>query len=413
MQRIGEMRQGILSAAIGAAFFLGLASPVNANINVSPKVVNFPNQAVGSTSKPVTLTITNHTSRKLEIERVFASAGEFSFSGPRLPVTLLPGQSLTGSVTFAPPGAQSYRGALTFTPSRGSGVSVALRGTGYQVSPQPSLSQSPIITTQPAGKAVTAGQTATFNVAATGTSPMSFQWKKDGALVSGATSSVFTTPPTTTSGSGAQLSVVVSNTAGSVTSNAATLTVNPATALLNANTTSLSFGRVTLSSGSTQSVTLRNGGTSSVIISTVSISGAGFNVSGVPAGTILTPGQTAVLNVTFAPAATGSMTGGIAVASNASNSPAAIALSGTGAAQVSHSVALTWNPSASTVIGYNAYSSAVPGGSFVKLNPTPMATSSYTDTTVQSGKTYYYVVTAVDSSNNESNYSNQVSATIP
>jgi fibronectin type 3 domain-containing protein len=65
------------------------------------------------------------------------------------------------------------------------------------------------------------------------------------------------------------------------------------------------------------------------------------------------------------------------------------------------------------VIGYNTYSSTVSGGPFVKLNSTPMATSSYTDTTVQSGKTYYYVVTAVDSSNNESSYSNQASATIP
>jgi fibronectin type 3 domain-containing protein len=65
------------------------------------------------------------------------------------------------------------------------------------------------------------------------------------------------------------------------------------------------------------------------------------------------------------------------------------------------------------VIGYNAYSSMVSVGPFVKLNSTPIATSNYTDTTVQSGKTYYYVVTAVDSSNNESSYSNQVSATIP
>jgi hypothetical protein len=242
---------------------------------------------------------------------------------------------------------------------------------------------------------------------------MSYQWKKDGVLISGATSSIYTTPATTTSESGAQFTVVVSNSAGSITSNAATLMVNPATALLNASTTSLSFSGVTVSSSSTQNVTLRNAGTSNITISTVSVSGAGFNVSGVPTGTILTPGQTAILNVTFAPAATGSVTGSVAIASNASNSPVAIALSGTGAAQVSHSVDLAWTPSTSTVIGYNTYSSTVSGGPFVKLNSTPMATSSYTDTTVQSGKTYYYVVTAVDSSNNESSYSNQASATIP
>ncbi len=228
MQLPGEMKQWILSAAIGAALFLGLTSPVHASITVSPKAVNFSNQAVGSTSTPITVTVTNYTPRKVKIVGAFASAVQFSFSGPPLPLILWPGQSLTGSVTFAPSGAQSYSGTLTFTPSKGSAVSVALSGTGYQAPPPSSLSQSPIITTQPAGKTVTAGQTATFNVAATGTAPMSFQWKKDGTLISGATSSSYTTPTTTTSDNGSTFTVVVSNSAGSTTSSAATLSVNPA-----------------------------------------------------------------------------------------------------------------------------------------------------------------------------------------
>jgi fibronectin type 3 domain-containing protein len=47
------------------------------------------------------------------------------------------------------------------------------------------------------------------------------------------------------------------------------------------------------------------------------------------------------------------------------------------------------------------------------LNSSLAATTTYIDTTVQAGQTYYYVVTAVDSSNVESAYSNQASATIP
>src|SRR5207245_3952078 len=54
------------------------------------------------------------------------------------------------------------------------------------------------------------------------------QWSKNGTAISGATSSSYTTPATTSSDNGAQFKVVVSNTAGTVTSAAATLTVNAA-----------------------------------------------------------------------------------------------------------------------------------------------------------------------------------------
>ncbi len=53
---------------------------------------------------------------------------------------------------------------------------------------------APTITTQPASKTVTAGQTATFTVAATGTAPLSYQWQKNGSAISGAIASTYTTP---------------------------------------------------------------------------------------------------------------------------------------------------------------------------------------------------------------------------
>jgi hypothetical protein len=87
---------------------------------------------------------------------------------------------------------------------------------------------APSITTQPANQAVTAGQTATFNVGATGTAPLSYQWRENGKAVNGATSASYTSTATTTSDNAAQFTVVVSNSAGSVTSSAATLTVSPA-----------------------------------------------------------------------------------------------------------------------------------------------------------------------------------------
>jgi Immunoglobulin domain len=84
----------------------------------------------------------------------------------------------------------------------------------------------PSITTQPINETVTARQTATFSGTATGTAPLSYQWTKNSANIAGATSKAYTTPATTPSDSGALFAVVVSNSAGSVTSNNATLTVN-------------------------------------------------------------------------------------------------------------------------------------------------------------------------------------------
>jgi ASPM-SPD-2-Hydin domain-containing protein/glycosyl hydrolase family 123/immunoglobulin I-set domain protein len=192
---------------------------------------------------------------------------------------------------------------------------------------------APSITTQPVSQTVTAGQTASFSVTATGSSPLGYQWSKNGTDISGATSASYTTPATATTDNGAQFTAVVSNSAGSVTSSAAALTVNAATYLLSASQTSLSFGNVNTGSNSNLILTLTNSGNSTVTVSSVSTSGAGFTASGVSAGTILSAGQTATLNMNFAPTAAGSVTGSASIASNATNSPIVISLTGNGVQQ--------------------------------------------------------------------------------
>src|SRR3981081_2700664 len=63
-------------------------------------------------------------------------------------------------------------------------------------------SVGPSITTQPASQTVTGGQPATSSVTATWTAPFSYQWQKNAMPITGAVSSSYTTPATTTSDSG-------------------------------------------------------------------------------------------------------------------------------------------------------------------------------------------------------------------
>jgi hypothetical protein len=85
----------------------------------------------------------------------------------------------------------------------------------------------PSITTQPSNKTVTVGQTATFSVVAAGTAPLTYQWQKNSANISGATTASYTTPATVSGDNGATFRVVVTNPVTNITSNPATLTVNP------------------------------------------------------------------------------------------------------------------------------------------------------------------------------------------
>ncbi len=292
------------------------------------------------------------------------------------------------------------------------GVAAAGNDTICNMVTTAAAATAPAITAQPSSSTVNTGQTATFSVTASGTATLTYQWQKNGVAVSGATSASYTTPATTAADNGTAFAVLVSNAAGSVSSNSASLTVSPAATLfLNSSANAVNFGNVNVSSSSMQSVTLMNAGNSSVTISQISVAGAGFNAAG-SNGLTLAPGQATTVTSTFAPSASGSAAGSLTISSNASNSPAQILLTGMGVAAANHTVVLNWS-AASGVVGFNTYSSTVSGGPYNKMTSAPVATPSYTDTSVQSGRTYYYVVTAVDASNQESGYSSEVLAIVP
>jgi hypothetical protein len=313
----------------------------------------------------------------------------------------------------------SYSTPATTISDSGSQFTVTVSNNVGSVTSNPALltvnaaMSAPVITSQPTSQTVTVPNSAVFSAAATGTAPMSYQWMRNGLSISGASGSTYMTSATSTSDNGAAFSVVISNAVGSATSAAAILTVAPATTiLLNPNVSNLNFGNVNLSSSGSQNVTLTNAGNSNVTISQVMVSGAGFNAGGA-AGLILSPGQSTAVNVTFTPSTSGAASGSVIVSSNATNSPATIGLTGTGVTPIVHSVSLSWTDGDIGVTGYNTYVASVSGGPYLKLTSTPTAVTSYVDSTVQSGRTYYYVVTALDATNQESTYSSEIAAIVP
>ncbi len=96
---------------------------------------------------------------------------------------------------------------------------------------------------------------------------------------------------------------------------------------------------------------------------------------------------------------------GVSASSKAAGQPSA--------SQSGYSVDLAWNPSSSSVIGYNLYRGTQSGGPYAKLNSSPLSGTSYTDSNTVSGTTYYYVSTSLNADSQESQYSNEASATIP
>jgi len=382
----------------------GSTTASSGTLAASATTLNFGNVAAGSSS-PQTLTLSNTGTATVTISQATVTGTGFSVLGGMPSISIAAGLTHDFQVQFAPTGAGSISGAITIvSDATDATLAIPLSGTGMTTL---------AISSEPVSESVVVGQTATFSVVATGTGALTYQWKKGGTAMSGATAASYTTPATTTSDNGTLFTVVVTDNTGTLVSNAAMLTVNTAPSKLNLSATSLAFSSVNIGSYKILPVVFTNVGNSSVTISRVTISGAGYTAGGIQSGQIVTSGHTATLNVTFSPAGTGLIQGNVTVTSNAANSSSSITLSGTGVQAASHSVTLTWTASASVVSGYDVFRSPVSGGPYTMLNSTLDAARSYADTAVQAAQTYYYVVTSVDSSGVESAYSSEVSATVP
>ncbi len=88
------------------------------------------------------------------------------------------------------------------------------------------ISSPSVITAQPVGGTLNVGNIASFRITATGSAPMNYQWRKNGSPIVGATSSAYILGAATAASAGS-FDVVITNIAGSITSDAAVLTINP------------------------------------------------------------------------------------------------------------------------------------------------------------------------------------------
>ena len=163
-------------------------------------------------------------------------------------------------------------------------------------------------------------------------------------------------------------------------------------------------------SGTAQGTLSASGG--SVTVTAASTNNSAFTISGQTWPVTIAANKSIPFTVTFSPLTTGAASATLTVTSNATPTTTTATLTGTGTAAPTHTVSLSWNPSSSSNIqGYNIYRAlyTTSCGSYSKINPTLNAGTTYTDSSVVDGKAYCYASTAVNTSNEESTYSNIVS----
>jgi hypothetical protein len=190
--------------------------------------------------------------------------------------------------------------------------------------------------------------------------------------------------------------------------------VTPPSPELTLNASSLTFGNIFLDQTATQTITMTSTGTAAVTVSSIAISGPEFTISAPALPLTLQPQGTSQIQVSFDPTVAGAATGAVTVVSNALTSP--VQSVSCSAVATNGAVNLTWDAASGgtdPVAGYNVYRAISGTGMFIQINSTVLATLTFNDSTVVSGKSYDYYVLSVDANGNLSVPSNTVTVAIP
>ncbi|MFZ3169883.1 MAG: immunoglobulin domain-containing protein [Candidatus Methanoperedens sp.] len=226
-------RNGVaIPGATGSSYTTPAATLADSGANFSVNVSNSVGNVISSNATltvnpaPVSPVITTQPLSQTVIEGQTATFSvEATGTAPLAYQWQKDGEAISGATgsTYTTPAAALTDNGANFSVNVSNAVGNVLSSNAtLTVNPAP---VAPIITTQPISQVVTEGQTATFSVIATGTAPLAYQWQKNGVAISGATSSIYTTPATTLADNGTNFSVNISNAVGSVISSNAALTV--------------------------------------------------------------------------------------------------------------------------------------------------------------------------------------------
>jgi hypothetical protein len=390
----------------------GVSGP---SITANPSAVSFGQVAIGTVSTtPVVLT--NARSYKVTILADQVTGSGFSMSGANFPLTLGGGQSVTVTVGFAPQWAGTIGGELLLS---GPQLVIPLTGAGTPAGQ---------LMANPAGLAfgsVQVGGSLTLSASLTNTGGSSVTISQATAAGSGFGISGLNVPLTLNPGASVTFSALFAPQSAGSASGAITVVSNApnptstvsltgtglAQGQLTLTPTSSNFGDAAVGSSVSQTGSFSASGTS-VTVSSASLNGAEFSLSGISLPLTLAAGQSVPFTLTFAPQAAGSASAVLSVASNAANSPTGN-LSGVGTAPLQHSVSLSWTDTGSGIMGYNVYRGSASGGPYTKINSALDPAAEYADSSVVAGQTYYYVATAVEDNGMESAYSNETQGVVP
>ena len=384
-------------------------------VTASPSSVSFGRATVGTIST-VPVVLTNKRSWKLTLSALQTTGAGFSASGPSLPLTLNAGQSVTLNVAFSPESAGTVAGSLFIS---GAGLAIPLNAIGVVSGQLTANPASLTFSSVPAGTSATltdsftntGGTSVTISQATvTGTgfsiSGLSFPL----VLFPGA-SVTFTAEFSPAAGASATGGIAVVSNASNPALNIPLSGTSTAQGQLTVAPTSLNFGKATVGTNVSQTSSLSASG-ASVTVSSASLTSAEFSLTGISFPVTIPAGQSVPVTLTFGPQSSGAASAVLSVSSNAANA-AAQTLNGVGVVPTPHSVSLSWTDADSGVVGYNVYRGSASGGPYTQINSALESTPAYSDNSVASGQTYYYVTTAVDGSGAESGYSNEAEGVIP
>jgi hypothetical protein len=399
------------------------------SITLSPTPLTFGNVAVGNTVRR-TESVNNAGWKTVTLTGAVVSGTGFMLKyHPTFPYKLVAGTSVGFRVSFAPQSRGNFTGAMTVRYKylqsgswHWTSRTVQIEGTG--TTNAGSLTASPttenfgtvqISTTKALSETVTNSGSSAITISQITTTGTGYNFNG------------INPPVTLSSGQSASFKVTFKPQASGTTAGKLTISSNASNPTLSVSLSgtgsvpgkiavspsNLNFGNVVDGSRKSLAATVSavNG---PVTVSAANLNGSEFSVSGISFPFTLSSGQTASYRLVFAPSASGTTSASATWLGTASNSPVTQSLTGTGTPPPQHSVTLNWHASTSSnVVGYNVYRGTQSGGPYAQINSALDTATTDVDYTVSAGQTYYYVVTALNASSQESGYSNQIKAVIP